>query len=719
MISSNNIHNIPEELKSLKNWVCWLFKVRKGKKTKVPINPLSGNLAKANDSRTWTTFETAVNAAAGFDGIGFMLSESPYVGIDIDHCLLDGDLNDEARELVSRMGTYAEFSPSGSGLHIIGIAEIPGNKGRRRGNIEIYPSSRYLTVTGNLIRPDLSQITNIQTPLDNLMASLFPSTPSSNPIVTVNNNATAPPPPNEEIDIIISLIMHSKQGPKFKKLFIDGDITDYRSNSEADLALMGILPFWCCGNQVMMEAVFSRSALAYREKWTTRPDYRLMTISKALEGWDGTSYYSPYSHSSSHSHDEDDEDKDYNDCLYEMWDFPILGKNGKPVAKAKENVAYALKKLGKSVKYNELKKDIEILDDHCKLSPPFDVFISDMRGALSLHGIELGKHDASDIVYSLAWAHRYNPVCEYLEDCLKNWDKKNGHIDEMFRRLVPDPNVLQDIRFMGVLFKKWSIGAAQMAFNADAKENMDGVFVIIGPQGIGKTRFFRGLCPNIDWACEGMTLEPASKDSVLANTHAWIVELGEVSNTFCRSKIDTLKQFITRNADLIRLPYASRPEAIPRRTAYFATANTDGTGILVDTSGNRRWWVLTVAEVDNIITERDRTNFWGEVMNCRAAGETHHLTKEEIIQLEAENEAYRSQSSEEITVRDRLAWDVANEFWRDITISDLLRELDVPANYAVLYAKAVRKIAMTNNNVKVPSVHAHLKLYHLPPLIQR
>ena len=80
--------NIPAEMKQLNNWVCFKYAERNGKKTKIPVDPKTGNLAKSNDPHTWGSFAQAAAVAdhSGFAGVGFMLDRSPFVGIDIDHC---------------------------------------------------------------------------------------------------------------------------------------------------------------------------------------------------------------------------------------------------------------------------------------------------------------------------------------------------------------------------------------------------------------------------------------------------------------------------------------------------------------------------------------------------------------------------------------------------------------------------------------------------------
>ena len=65
---------IPNELKKLSNWVCWQAVPDEagGKIKKLPINPHTGELARSNDPSTWSDFNTAVAASAGFAGVGFM-----------------------------------------------------------------------------------------------------------------------------------------------------------------------------------------------------------------------------------------------------------------------------------------------------------------------------------------------------------------------------------------------------------------------------------------------------------------------------------------------------------------------------------------------------------------------------------------------------------------------------------------------------------------------
>ena len=133
---------IPSELFDYPNWVMWKFvDVGGAKPTKVPFHP-TGFKASVNDPKTWSTFNDCFNAFSfgGWDGLGFMFSNSPYTGIDLDdpQYLADGFTpNPNYQQDIERQikihhefDSYSEVSPSGKGLHIIIRGEIAS--GRRQ-----------------------------------------------------------------------------------------------------------------------------------------------------------------------------------------------------------------------------------------------------------------------------------------------------------------------------------------------------------------------------------------------------------------------------------------------------------------------------------------------------------------------------------------------------------------------------------------------------------
>src|SRR5436309_9285146 len=112
---------IPSELIPNKQWVGWRFAMRDGKRTKVPVNPLTGKPASSTDPSSWADLESAVKAVnvKKLDGIGFVFTENdPYTGVDLDDCRNPetGELAPWAAEIVESLSSYSELSPSQTGI---------------------------------------------------------------------------------------------------------------------------------------------------------------------------------------------------------------------------------------------------------------------------------------------------------------------------------------------------------------------------------------------------------------------------------------------------------------------------------------------------------------------------------------------------------------------------------------------------------------------------
>lgn len=143
------IKNIPLELKKLNQWVVW--RMEEGER-KMPYNPKTHTPAKSNDATTWGSFMDAAKAMQDHDysGLGFVFSDNdPYCGIDLDDVRQGTQIEMWAYDIVSRFNSYAELSPSGSGIHIIIKGKV--DKGRKvTPRIEVYSTERYFTFTGDV-----------------------------------------------------------------------------------------------------------------------------------------------------------------------------------------------------------------------------------------------------------------------------------------------------------------------------------------------------------------------------------------------------------------------------------------------------------------------------------------------------------------------------------------------------------------------------------------
>ena len=72
-----------------------------------------------------------VRAKCAAYGVGFVFTaDDPFVGIDLDDCIENGELHPDAVEIVRQLDSYTELSPSGSGIHVIIRAGLNGDRHR-------------------------------------------------------------------------------------------------------------------------------------------------------------------------------------------------------------------------------------------------------------------------------------------------------------------------------------------------------------------------------------------------------------------------------------------------------------------------------------------------------------------------------------------------------------------------------------------------------------
>jgi archaellum biogenesis ATPase FlaH len=155
---------IPMEMRDRNQWVVWRLEDRDGKATKLPYTN-SKTLAKSNDAATWLSFDTAwqTHRSGWGSGIGFVFSsDDPYAGIDLDKCRNpeSGTIAQWARDVILEFNSYAEVSPSGTGVKIWVKASMPsGMNGRKqtveeeqvcdaKPAVEVYDRLRYFAMTG-------------------------------------------------------------------------------------------------------------------------------------------------------------------------------------------------------------------------------------------------------------------------------------------------------------------------------------------------------------------------------------------------------------------------------------------------------------------------------------------------------------------------------------------------------------------------------------------
>ena len=253
---------IPQKLQKENHWVCWKSEKRNGKFSKIPYDVKTDTFAKSNDPNTWTNFNAAVEHVGPlsvYDGVGFMLHGSKFVGIDFDGVVDNGVPEPYVLNILELLGNpYSEISPSGTGIHvIIECPKLPPGgrkfnskkKGVEKYGAEIYAGSeagRYFATTGDCYAgKDIPVIENLE---------------------------------------LVYFLISRFADDHFRRLWL-GDSSDYENDdSRVDLALLGVLARSFSGNVEKMTEFFNHSVPGHRDKWIKRKDYRDVTINKATSG---------------------------------------------------------------------------------------------------------------------------------------------------------------------------------------------------------------------------------------------------------------------------------------------------------------------------------------------------------------------------------------------------------------------------------------------------
>ncbi len=240
----------------------------------------------------------------------------------------------------------------------------------------------------------------------------------------------------------------------------------------------------------------------------------------------------------------------------------------------------------------------------------------------------LPRDGLSKLVDAVAVKNSYHPVLDWIN--VVPWDGiPRLHLFHQTLHLVhPSKAGLR-----AKLLNCWALQVigALMEPNGIAAS---GALVLSGPQNCGKSYWVMQLCPVPGAIGTGLHLDPAQKDSVLAALRYLISELGEMDSTTSRSHTGMLKAFLTNGKDVIRLPYAPKDTEYARRTVFVGTVN--GTGFLVDDTGNRRFWVLEVDHCD-VLSADVMQQIWAEYMHMYNRGERWYLDQVTLNELNTSN----------------------------------------------------------------------------------
>lgn len=295
----------------------------------------------------------------------------------------------------------------------------------------------------------------------------------------------------------------------------------------------------------------------------------------------------------------------------------------KPTA---ENVGWVAQQLEFAVAKNQLSGEVEIEHPEPRLDAfgPGDrhrltrelLVSACARVGMNIRGVLQSSLEA------LASGNSYHPILDWVLS--KSWDG----IDRLAQ--LGGTLATKDPAWTAVALRRWSIQCV-VAWGNWARQTpmpVPYVLTLVGPQGLGKTSWFRSLLP------EGEVQTEASLhlDSMRADDNkrkvlsSAIVELGEIETTFSRSEIGALKAFLSNTSDRYRMPYDRDVTVRVRCTSFGASVNEHE--FLGDPTGARRFWPLEVTRC-NWRHGLDLQQLWAQAHALMVAGEQWNPTEDE------------------------------------------------------------------------------------------
>lgn len=623
-----------------------------------------------------------------FDGVGFaFLPGDGLVGIDLDAACAD-----KHHAIVQACATFAEVSPSGTGVHIIGYGETETFKHNGVG-IEVFCGRQFFTMTGATLdgRDEVNTIPvdtidklrrTVQAAKDADRAAKEAAAPARAPA-----SSSAPVRPASDgasryclaaLESSVQRLRSAAEGGRndllngeaygLAQLVHTGGISEATIRGAlADAAASCGLPAGEAKATIesgIRAGLAQPRALPEPQRRVAAPPRPAPRPSEVIDP-DTGEILPPQSAN-------DNTPQGYDLQAVDWYSpFPDTNGKGKPLATI-ENIAEACRRLRVVVRYNVIAKEIEILipGQGFSIDNAANASLAWLTSACERFGVPTGK--LGDFLCYLADRNPYNPVAQWITST--PWDGK-PRLQALLDTIEAEGQA-DDLRVLDLkeaMLRRWLTSACAAAFRPKGV-SAHGVLVLQGEQYLGKTAWFKSLVPaDLGVIQDGLMLRPDDRDSVKQVVSFWMVELGELDATFRKSDIAQLKSFLTRDRDTLRRAYAKLESNYARRTVFFASVNPRQ--FLHDPTGNRRYWTISATRVDHQ-HGLDMQQVWAEVYETLyQAGESWYLSAEEMALLNEHNKDHEVLDPIRERLQSKLSWNEPRGVWRWVSATDLMAEI--------------------------------------------
>jgi hypothetical protein len=253
-------------------------------------------------------------------------------------------------------------------------------------------------------------------------------------------------------------------------------------------------------------------------------------------------------------------------------------------------------------------------------------------------GYRISDKQTIDATLRVAYEQRFHPVRAYLDTVANAVDTKSADISNLATKYLGTSDPLYD-----AMLRKTLIGAVARIYEPGCQ--FDSVCVLRGKQGIRKSTFWKMLASPAWFNC---TAPDSDKDLILNVHGCWLFELAELESITSKREVGQLRNLITTQVDLFRVPYGKATAHHKRRSIFVGSVN--GETFLKDDEGSRRFWVIECPQVfdrgeliDVERVRRDRDAIWKAAVIAYRNGEKPFLDHADQVASSRRNGAYEQE----------------------------------------------------------------------------
>ena len=178
------------------------------------------------------------------------------------------------------------------------------------------------------------------------------------------------------------------------------------------------------------------------------------------------------------------------------------------------------------------------------------------------YDLRLTQNKVFEILKTTASERNFNPVQDYIRK--EEWDGT-----PRIEAAIIDYLGAEDTPLIREQTKLWFVAAVARAFEPGCK--FDNVLTLPGPQGIGKSTFFKVIGDR--WFNDSFSFASGDKEKVETITNGWIIEISELNGMKRANDAEAAKAFLSRRSDCMRPAYGRKPIEDLRHNVFAATTN--------------------------------------------------------------------------------------------------------------------------------------------------